>query len=274
MFGSHDAIDQHTWAPSHPDAGWLDQIQAAAEAWRSAPVHEPTSSLTGGGVIRAFEEAFSRHVGSRESLLVPSATYGLRLALETLGVGAGEVIVPAVDWTATQQAVRSLGATPVLADVEPDTLTIRPGGIASLINERTKAVVACHYNGSVADVAQVREAVGGLPIVEDCAAALDATLDGQPVGTLGDIAVFSFGPGKHFDLGEGGMVVSANASLHERALALSAHPTRLTLSGIDIPADHPGLMMRGNPLTALLGWHALDKTRTASGPTTRAADQK
>lgn len=267
MSGSRKVIDQRIWAPSHPDAEWLDQIQSAVETWRKAPLHEPTSSLTGGGVIRAFEEAFSHHVGGRPSLLVPSATYGLRLALETLGVGAGdEVIVPAVDWTATQQAVRSLGATPVFTGVEPDTVTIAPGGVAGLINERTKAVVACHYNGSVADVAQVREAVGGLPIVEDSAAALDATLNGQPVGTLGDIAVFSFGPGKHLDLGEGGMVVSANAMLHERALALSAHPTRLTLSGIDLPADLAGLMMRGNSLTALLGWHVLDKAYLAPGP--------
>lgn len=259
-------MDRHIWAPSHPDADWLDQIQAAVEAWRSAPLHEPTSSLTGGGVIRAFEEEFSRLVEGRQSLLVPSATYGLRLALETLGVGMGdEVIVPAVDWTATQQAVRSLGATPILANVDPETLTIAPLHIANLISARTKAVVVCHYNGSVADVAKVRRAVGNLPIVEDCAAALDATLSGQSVGTLGDMAVFSFGPGKHLDLGEGGMVVSANASLRERAMTLSTHPTRLALNGINIPADHPGLMMRGNPLTALLGWYALDSTRFPSG---------
>lgn len=267
MSGDHAAPAHHIWAPAHPDASWLDEIAAAVEAWRNGPVYEPTSSLTGGGVIRAFEEEFSRGVGGRPSLLVPSATYGLRLALETAGVGPGdEVIVPAVDWSATQQAVRSLGATAVPGDVEPASLTLAPDRVAQLVTAHTKAVVVCHFNGEVADVKRVRDAVGALPVIEDCAAAFEATLVGRSVGLEGDLAVFSFGPGKHLDLGEGGMVVAASAALHSRALELSAHPTRLALNGVDVPAQFPGLMMRGHPLTALLGWTTLTQRRFPRNP--------
>lgn len=254
------------WAPAHPDGDWLDQVQAAVDAWRAAPLREPTSSLTGGGAIRAFEEEFSMLVAGRPTLLVPSATYGLRLALEALGVGPGdEVIIPSVDWPASKQAVRSLGAVPVQARVDAATQTIDPSIVAALLTARTKTVVACHLDGAVADVAGVRDAVGQLPIVEDCAAALGALLDGEAVAAYGDLAVFSFGPGKHLDLGEGGAVVASADDLYRRALALSAHPTRLRLAGIEAPTDHPGLMMRGNPMTALRGWHALRQRVAALG---------
>jgi dTDP-4-amino-4,6-dideoxygalactose transaminase len=264
------------FAPRHPDSAWLDLVVAAVEDWRTSPYTAPTSSLSGRGAISAFESAFSERVGGRDALLLPSATFALRLALQTLGVGPGdEVIVPVVDWPSSYDAVTSLGAVPVPVAVEPRTLTIDPTAVHRAAGRRSRAVVACHLHGEMADVDAVRAAAPGLPVVEDCAGALSSTLDGRDAGTLGDMAVFSFGPGKQISTGEGGMLVSATASLHHRAIGLSAHPLRAALQRIPAVEPVPGMLgMRGHPLSALLGLHLLTRWDAAAHTEAHAASAR
>jgi hypothetical protein len=243
----------------HPDRALLARWRSALDAWEEASAWpgSPTSSLTGGGAVAAFEEAFSARL-ERRALLLPSATYGLRLALEVLGIGPGdEVVVPVLDWTATYAAVTSLGARPVPVRVDPATLTIDPAAASAARTSRTRAAVACHFVGTPADVPGLRDALG-LPVVEDCAGAPGSLLDGRQVGTLGDVAVFSLGPGKRLDAGEGGVLVTADRSLRERAVARSSHPLRLLRNGIDPSAAPPdALAVRPHPFAAVLGLHAL-----------------
>lgn len=242
----------------HPDAALLRQWSEAIDAWEARPwPGSPTSSLAGGGAVAAFEAELGARL-DRRALLLPSATYGLRLALEVLGVGPGdEVVVPVLDWPATFAAVTSLGARPMPVMVEASALTIDPAAAAAVRTSRTRAAVACHFVGTPADVAELRDALG-VPVVEDCAGAPGSALDGRPVGTLGDVAVLSLGPGKRLDAGEGGVLVCADAGLHDRAVARSSHPLRMLRSGVEPASAEPdALAMRAHPLTAVLGLHAL-----------------
>jgi dTDP-4-amino-4,6-dideoxygalactose transaminase len=236
-------------------------VQEALDWWRADPSWStPTSSLSGGGAIERFERTFSTLHADRPSLMVPSATYGLRLALKGIGVGPGdEVVLSVVDWPSSYQAVVSLGALPVPVAVTAATLTIDPVASAGAITRRTKAVIACHLHGVVADVPALRAAVGDLPIVEDCAGALGATLRGQLAGALGDIAIFSLGPGKQISAGEGGVLLARDQATYERARELMAHPLRLALNGVP-PRDHlDALPMRVHPIAAILALFELSQ---------------
>jgi dTDP-4-amino-4,6-dideoxygalactose transaminase len=247
---------------SHPDAALLRQVRDALDRWQAAGLG-PTSSITGAGAIRALEEEFSARLDGRPALAMPAGTSALRVALQVVGVEAGdEVVCPAYDWPAAVGVVRSLGAVPVFADVDAGSLTIDPGDVARRLGARTRAVVATHLLGIPADMRTLRDAVGPrLAIVEDCAQALGATLDGAPVGTFGTAAAFSFGPGKAVDAGEGGMVVLASSALWREAVRRSQHPTRQLVAGIADVWD-PNLTCRIHPvaaIVALAGLASLDE---------------
>lgn len=256
----------------HPDQRLAERVAEAFAWWLAQPAEiAPTSSITGDGAYAAVERELSvRHEG-RPSLVVPSGTYALRLALASVGVSPGsEVVVPGLDWTASRDAVGSLGATPVPASVDPLTLTLDPQRVGALLSSRTQAVVVCHLHGVAADVAAVRQTVAEVlgrevPVVEDCAAALGSTLDGVPVGALGDAAAFSFGPGKLLSAEECGAVVLANEATRDVALRLAGHPLRWARSGFDPAAPIGGeLPVRAHPVAAVLlahrlaGWDAED----------------
>jgi dTDP-4-amino-4,6-dideoxygalactose transaminase len=170
------------------------------------------------------------------------------------------MIVPALDWTATRQAVRSLGAVPVPVAIDAATLTLSPTAATGARTDRIRAAVACHLHGVPADVPAMRDALPGLPLVEDCAASFDSALDGQPVGTLGDVAVFSLGPGKTIDAGEGGVLVFASTTLHRAAVTRPTHPLRQSVTGLDAAtACSEGLLIRPHPLAAILALHELSR---------------
>ena len=239
-------------AEHHPDAEWLARDLSDISAWLEVSPRTPTSSVTGGGAVAEVEKVLSGlHLG-RPTLAVPSATYGMRVALAALGVEAGDsVLVPALDWSSTSAAVRSLGATPIYVQVDSHTLTIDPDAAAGLRTRRVRAVVACHLHGVPADVLALRNKLDGLPIVEDAAQAFGGTLDGYPIGALGDVAVFSFGPGKTIQAGEAGAVVFHDDTLREKAIQLASHPVRQLLAGIANPAFGE-LSIRVHPLAAVL----------------------
>ena len=179
-----------------------------------------------GKYIDEFEEKFARYCGTEYALAVSNGTTGLHLALATLGLQAGdEVIVPDLTFVATANAVAYTGATPVLADVDADTLCLDVASVKSLITPRTKAIIPVHLYGHPADMDALTEIADahGLAIVEDAAEAHGAEYKGRRVGSFGKCAVFSFYGNKVITTGEGGMLTTNDREFHQRAKRLRDH---------------------------------------------------
>jgi dTDP-4-amino-4,6-dideoxygalactose transaminase len=161
------------------------------------------------------------------AIAVNSATAGLHLALEALGIGPGdEVIVPTMTFTATAEVVRYLGADPVLVDVDAATLCIQPDAIAAAITARTRAVIPVHYGGLACDIDAIVALARrhDIRVVEDAAHAFPTTLRGRLVGTLdSDATVFSFYANKTMTTGEGGMVVCRDPDIARRVRVMRLH---------------------------------------------------
>lgn len=228
--------------------------------------------VTTGPKARQFEQDFSAYLGGGiESVAVNSATAGLHLALEALGVGPGdEVITTTHTFTATAEVARYLGATPVFVDVRSDTLCIDPDAVRAAVTPRTKVLIPVHFGGLAADM-QALAAVArefGLAIVEDAAHAFPTTFQGRLIGTLeSDITVFSFYANKTMTTGEGGMLVTRHAALAARARTMRLHGInrdafdRFTAK---VPSWYyevvaPGFKYNLTDIAAALGIHQLRK---------------
>lgn len=204
-----------------PDIG-EEEIAEVADTLRSG-------WITTGPRTARFEAEFSAFLGdaSLHSLAVNSATAGLHLALEALGIAPGdEVITTTHTFTATAEVVRYLGADVVLVDIDPATLCLDVAAVERAITSKTKAVIPVHYGGLAADMPALIALAKrrGLKIVEDAAHALPATSAGRLVGTLdSDATVFSFYANKTITTGEGGMVVARDAELAKRIKVMRLH---------------------------------------------------
>jgi dTDP-4-amino-4,6-dideoxygalactose transaminase len=204
-----------------PDIG-EEEIAEVVDTLRSGWV-------TTGPKAKRFEDDFSAFLGdpSLHSMAVNSATAGLHLALEALGIGAGdEVITTTHTFTATAEVVRYLGADVVLVDIDPATLCIDVAAVEAAITPRTKAIVPVHYAGRAADMPALLALARkhGLKVVEDAAHALPTTCAGRLVGTLAsDACVFSFYANKTITTGEGGMVVTRDPALAQRVKVMRLH---------------------------------------------------
>jgi len=185
--------------------------------------------VTTGPKAKRFEDDFTAFLGDPglHSMAVNSATAGLHLALEALGIGPGdEVITTTHTFTATAEVVRYLGADVVLVDIDPATLCIDPAAVEAAITPRTKAIIPVHYAGRAADMPALLAIAQkhGLRVVEDAAHALPTTCGGALVGTLqSDVTVFSFYANKTITTGEGGMVVTRDAALAQRIKVMRLH---------------------------------------------------
>jgi len=187
--------------------------------------------VTTGPKTRQFEAEFAAYLGGGvETVSLNSATAGLHLALEALGIGPGdEVIVPTMTFTATAEVVRYLGAIPVLADVDPDTLNLTAAAIAAAITERTRAVIPVHYAGLPCDMDAILKvaAAHDLRVVEDAAHAFPTMYQSRLVGTLAsDATVFSFYANKTMTTGEGGMVATRDPAVAARIRLMRIHGIR------------------------------------------------
>lgn len=187
--------------------------------------------VTTGPKTRQFEHDFAAYLGDGvETVSLNSATAGLHLALEALGVGPGdEVIVPTMTFTATAEVVRYLGAVPVLADVDPDTLNLTAATAQAVLTPRTKAIIPVHFAGLPCDMDSILAfaKMHGLRVVEDAAHAFPALYKSRMVGTLGsDATVFSFYANKTMTTGEGGMVATRNAAIAARIRLMRIHGIR------------------------------------------------
>lgn len=185
--------------------------------------------ITTGPKARRFEAEFTAFLGddSLQSIAVNSATAGLHLALEGLGIAPGdEVITTTHTFTATAEVVRYLGADVKLVDIDPATLCIDLAQVEAAIGPRTKAIMPVHYAGLAADMPALLAIARrhGLKVVEDAAHALPTTHGGRPVGTFGsDATVFSFYANKTMTTGEGGMLVTRDQALAKRARIMRLH---------------------------------------------------
>lgn len=169
--------------------------------------------LAQGPEVAAFEDEFSGLVAQRHCIAVNSGTSGLHLALTALGVTQGdEVIVPSFTFAATANAVALTGATPVFADIDPQTFNIDPAAIEAAITSRTRAIQPVHLYGQPAAMKEIMAIAAryDLIVAEDSAQAHMASLDGTPVGAFGATGVFSFYPTKNMTSGEGGMISTAS----------------------------------------------------------------
>jgi dTDP-4-amino-4,6-dideoxygalactose transaminase len=175
-----------------------------------------------GAEVEAFENEFAAYCGVGHGVGVGSGTEALHIALAAAGVGAGdEVITVAHTAVATAAAIRMCGATPVFVDIDPNTYTIDPARIE--VTKKTKAIVPVHLYGHPADMDAIMAIASKheLLVVEDCAQAHGARDRGRRVGSIGDIAAFSFYPTKNLGaIGDGGAIVTNSKELAERARLL------------------------------------------------------
>ena len=185
--------------------------------------------LSTGPRTREFEARFAEFVGAPHAVALNSATAGLHLALEALGIGPDdEVIVPTWTFTSTAEVVTYLGARPVIVDVDARTLNVTPEIVLDAITPRTKAVMAVHLAGRPIQIERlVAELDGrGIPVIEDAAHSFPSRLGGpggRLAGTIARVGVFSFYATKTITTGEGGMLVTAHEAIADRARQMSMH---------------------------------------------------
>jgi dTDP-4-amino-4,6-dideoxygalactose transaminase len=180
----------------------------------------------GGPEIREFEKEWAASCGAKHAISVNSCTSGLYAAVGALNVGPGdEVIVSPFTMVASATAALVFNAVPVFADIDPELYTISAETIAKRITPRTKAIIVVHIFGQAADMDPIMDLARrhGVAVIEDCAQVPFATYKGQPVGTLGDIGVFSLNYHKHIHTGEGGVCVTNNDELADRLQLIRNH---------------------------------------------------
>lgn len=185
--------------------------------------------LTQGPRVAAFEQRLACLCGTSHAVAVSSCTAALHLALLACGVGPGdEVVVPALSFIATANAVRYCGAAPAFVDVSPETLNIDPDAASAAISSRTRALVVVHQLGLPAEVELLAQLAQqhNLILIEDAACALGSRYRGRPLGSWGAAACLSFHPRKIITTGEGGMVLTNDATLAERVQRLRQHGMR------------------------------------------------
>lgn len=190
-------------------------------------VQEVLSSgwITTGPKNQQLEQAFCQLTGNQHAIAVSSATGGMHVTLMALGIGPGdEVITPSLTWVSTLNMICLLGATPVMIDIDRDTLMVTPEAVEAAITPRTRAIIPVHYAGAPADI-DALNAIGqrhGIPIIEDAAHAAGTCYKGRHVGASGT-AIFSFHAIKNMSCAEGGLIVTDNDDLAVKLRSLKFH---------------------------------------------------
>jgi perosamine synthetase len=212
-----------------------------------------------GRFVTAFEDQFAAMAGARYGIATCNGTCALHLALLAAGIGPGdEVLVPSLTFVATANAVRYVGATPVFVDILPNYWGIDPDQVSQKITAKTRAIIPVHLYGHPVEMDSIIEIAreNGLSVIEDAAEAHGATYKGRPVGALGTAGIFSFFGNKIMTTGEGGMLVTNDALVAERARQFRDHG-----SDPEIRYWHPviGYNYRMTNLQAALGLAQLEQ---------------
>ncbi len=196
-----------------------DEIASVVECIRS-------NWIGSGARVERFEQEFARYKGAPHALAVSSGTAAIHLALAALGIGSGdEVIAPAMTFCSTIHSIVHTGATPVLVDCHRETFNIDPQQIESRITSRTRAILVVHMCGRSCEMDAILKIAHrrGLRVIEDCAHAIESTYRGSASGLMGDAGCFSFYPTKNITTGDGGMVITRDPEVFQRAKVLSLH---------------------------------------------------
>lgn len=190
----------------------------------------------GNPFVEAFEKDFAAYSQAAHCVACANGTDAIELALRALDIGPGdEVVVPAMTWISTAEAVSLAGATPVFADILSNASSIDPDSILQKLTQRTKAILPVHLHGLPADMPAIVQIAKdkGLRIIEDCAQAHGASIGNTPVGSFGDIATYSFFPGKNLGaIGDAGGTTTADLTIAKRLASLRDH-------GRGNGSDHP-----------------------------------
>ena len=185
------------------------------------------SSYIGGQAVKEFEAAFAGYLGIGQVIACANGTDSIEILLKAYGIGEGdEVIVPAISWISTSEAVSTVGAVPVFADIDPIYFTIDPVTLERAITPRTRAIIPVHLYGQPADMAAIMKIAGAhdLIVIEDCAQAHGAKLAGRTVGTWGHASSFSFYPGKNLGAyGDAGCMATNDPVIAEKVRMISQH---------------------------------------------------
>ena len=221
--------------------------------------------------VAAFEREAAAAVGSAHAVGVGNGTDALVLALRALDIGPGdEVICPAYTFFATPETIAGVGATPVFADIRPDDYCLDPEAVEAAVTERTRAVLTVHLFGHPSPMAGLQAVCDrhGLALIEDAAQAFGARLDGQPVGSIGDVATFSFFPTKNLPaFGDGGLVTTGREELAERVRLLRFHGSKdkqtFELVGYNSRLDELQAAVLRVLLPELDGWNAARRRAAA-----------
>jgi len=182
--------------------------------------------LTLGPRVQQFEEACAQRLGVSQSVATNSCTSSLLLALECLGLGPGkEVIVPSMTFASSVHTIRHVGATPILADIEPRSMTLDPAAVEALRTPQTGAILCVDYAGHPSHLRALGELsqAHGLALIEDAAHSFGAALEGRPVGAWADATAFSFYATKCITTGEGGLLTFRDEAMADRARLLGYH---------------------------------------------------
>jgi len=205
--------------------------QIGAEINQAVSAVLASGQYIGGTQVIEFEQEFANYIGAKFGIACNSGTDALYLSMRTLGIGVGdEVIVPSFSFFASAEAVSLTGATPVFADIQPDSFNLAIAGLEKLITERTKAIMPVHLFGRPANMTEVIAIAKkyNLFIIEDCAQATGASYkfadQTLKVGNIGDVGCFSFYPTKNLGgCGDGGMVTTNDPELAEKVKVLREH---------------------------------------------------
>jgi dTDP-4-amino-4,6-dideoxygalactose transaminase len=213
-----------------------------------------------GPTVRAFESAFAAFCGSEHAVATANGTAALQVALEALDVGDGDTVVTTpFSFVASANAIRLVGAEPVFADVDPETYNLDPAGARAAVREAdADAILVVHLYGLPADM-EAFEAIAreeDVRLIEDAAQAHGARYRGESVGTFGDAAAFSFYPTKNMTTGEGGMVLTNDASVADRAASFVNHGRG---DGATYSHERVGHNLRMTSIAAAIGNVQLDR---------------
>lgn len=219
----------------------------------------------GGPEVQAFEREWAESSACKHAIAVNSCTSGLYAAVGAVGAGPGdEVIVSPYTMIASATAALVFNAVPIFADIDPETYTLSAENIAPRITKRTKAIVVVHIFGQAADMDPIMALARrhGIKVIEDCAQSPFATYKGRPVGTLGDIGVFSLNYHKHIHTGEGGVCTTNDDDLAERLQLIRNHAEAVVeAKGTANLVNMIGFNFRLGELEAAIGRSQLVKGR-------------
>jgi UDP-4-amino-4-deoxy-L-arabinose-oxoglutarate aminotransferase len=250
-----------------------EEIEAVTEVIRSGWV-------TTGPKCARFEEDFARYTGAASAVALSSGTAGMHLLLKAMGIGQGdEVITPSMTFASTVNQIVLAGAKPVFADIDYDTLLIKPQDISRLITKKTRAVIPVHFAGAPADMESLEAACGSIPIIEDAAHAIGTFYKGAHIGAR-HAAVFSFHPIKNITTAEGGMITGGPKNIIDKVRLLKFHGIERDAwkrygkaSDPTYDIEEPGFKYNLTDLQAALGIVQLKKIGEINAGRTRIAQR-